>query len=119
MLTRLTSKFKGTERSKGVEFTESSAEANICLHCDLPQDNCNVEKCKRYMESFANLKGGEKLKELSEKILNYRAKHNLSMKDFATLCGVTLQTIYNIENKLQTPSKLTKRKIELVLKENI
>lgn len=53
----------------------------------------------------------KELKELSEKILNYRAKHNLSAEKFAELCNLTMPTVYNIENCKQVPSKITLRKI--------
>ena len=49
----------------------------------------------------------EQLKELSEQILKYRAKHNLSAEKFAELCNLTMPTIYNIENCKQAPSKMT------------
>ena len=49
--------------------------------------------------------------DFSEKILNYRAKYNLSQLEMAKLCNLTVQTIYNIENGVQNPSKLTKQKI--------
>ena len=48
---------------------------------------------------------------LIEKILDYRAKHNLSQQKFADLCNVTLQTVCNVENGVQSPSKLTRKKI--------
>lgn len=57
------------------------------------------------------------MKMLSERILDFRAKKNISAKTFAEMCHLTAQTIYNIENNLQNPSKITKLKIEKVLKE--
>lgn len=57
------------------------------------------------------LKGGEKMNNLSEKIISYRAKHDLSQIEFADLCKVTAQTISNIERGVQDPSKLTLAKI--------
>ena len=53
--------------------------------------------------------------DLQKQMLEYRAMNNISQKEFARRCGVTLQTIYSIENNLQEPSKLTRTKIELVL----
>lgn len=53
----------------------------------------------------------EELRQLSEQILTYRAKHNLSAEKFAELCNLTMPTIYNIENCKQAPSKMTLRKI--------
>lgn len=49
--------------------------------------------------------------EFREKILDYRAKHNISQVKFAELCKLTVQTVCNIENGVQSPSKLTKKKI--------
>lgn len=57
------------------------------------------------------------MKTLAERILEYRAKYNISAATFAGLCKVTPQTIYSIENGVQTPSKITRLKIENVLKE--
>lgn len=52
---------------------------------------------------------------LKDAIVLYRAKHNISMKEFAAKCGVSGQTIYNIESVGQNPSKVTAVKIKLVL----
>ena len=59
----------------------------------------------------------QELKALSEKILTYRAKHNLSAEKFAELCNLTMPTIYNIENCKQAPSKMTLRKILNVIEQ--
>lgn len=48
---------------------------------------------------------------ISNKILNFRAMHNLSQLEMAKLCKLTVQTICNIENGVQNPSKLTAQKI--------
>lgn len=53
----------------------------------------------------------EDLKELSRRMLDYRAKHNLSQIKFAKLCNLTHQTICYIENCAQEPTRLTVRKI--------
>lgn len=63
------------------------------------------------MNEVRGLKGGERMSNLSEKIVSYRAKHNLSQIEFASLCKVTGQTISNIERGVQDPSKLTLAKI--------
>ena len=55
------------------------------------------------------------MKTLAERILEYRAKHNISAREFAKKCKLSLQTIYSIENGVQTPSKITRLKIENVL----
>ena len=56
------------------------------------------------------------MKTLAERILEYRAKHDMSAKEFAEKCKLSLQTVYSIENGLQVPSKITRLKIENVLK---
>lgn len=55
------------------------------------------------------------MKPLAERILEYRALHDISAKEFAQRCKLSLQTVYSIENGLQTPSKITLLKIENVL----
>lgn len=52
---------------------------------------------------------------LAERMVRYRAKERIPQKELARRCGLTLQTVNSIENGLQTPTKLTKAKIELVL----
>jgi len=52
---------------------------------------------------------------LSERMVSYRAKENISQSELAKRCGVTLQTINTIENEVQNPSKLTLVKIENVI----
>ena len=56
-----------------------------------------------------------KSKELSKKMIEYRAKENISQKELANRVGVSLQTINSIENGLQEPSKLTEAKIYLII----
>ena len=56
--------------------------------------------------------------DLSKKILNYRAKYNLSQLEMAKLCNLTVQTICNIENGVQNPSKLTKQKILRIIEKD-
>ena len=52
---------------------------------------------------------------LPDRILEYRAKENLSQAALAKRVGVSVQTINSIENGSQYPGKLTKAKIELVI----
>ena len=54
--------------------------------------------------------------ELKDAILEYRARHNLSMKAFAEKCNLSLQTVHYVEKGLQKPTRLTEKKIMLVLK---
>lgn len=53
---------------------------------------------------------------LAEKMIAYRAKHNLSQTEFAKLVGVCYVTICRVEND-NVCSKMTKAKIERVLSE--
>lgn len=54
---------------------------------------------------------------LSEKIVDFRAKYDLSQSEFAKMAKVSTQTIYNIENGYQEPSRLTEAKIKRVIEE--
>lgn len=54
---------------------------------------------------------------IKDDILKFRAKNNLSQAKMAALAGVSLQTIANIENGIQTPTKLTEQKIKLVFED--
>lgn len=49
--------------------------------------------------------------ELAQKILDFRARKNISMGEMAKRCNVSTQTIYSIENGLQQPTRVTERKI--------
>lgn len=55
--------------------------------------------------------------ELAEKMIRYRAKHRLSQRDFAKLCGLSSQTINNVETGIADPSKITVLKIQLAMEE--
>ena len=57
------------------------------------------------------------MNELADKILAYRATENISLKEMARRCNVTLQTIRNIETGVQDPSRVTRKKILLVIGE--
>lgn len=50
-----------------------------------------------------------------QSIIDYRAKHNLSLAKMAKLCGVSEVTLCNIENGIQNPSRLTIAKIMRVI----
>lgn len=53
--------------------------------------------------------------ELREKVILYRAEHNLSQKELATMVGVTSITIFNIENGTHKPLATTIAKILKVI----
>jgi len=52
---------------------------------------------------------------LSEKMIQYRAKHRITQKELADRVGVSMQTICSVENEVQKPSKVTEAKIRLVI----
>lgn len=54
---------------------------------------------------------------LGDEIIRYRAKKRINQSEFARRCGLSTQTICSIENGLQSPSKFTVAKIQLVLEE--
>lgn len=54
---------------------------------------------------------------LAEKIIRYRAEHDLNQQEFAEKCGLTKQTIGAIESGLHGITKLTKAKILRVVEQ--
>lgn len=54
-------------------------------------------------------------KELSKKMIDYRAEQNINQAELAKRCKLTHQTICNIENCKQKPSKITLQKILKVI----
>jgi len=55
---------------------------------------------------------------LGERILEYRARHNLSQEEFANLVQVNVMTINAIENNKRKPLRKTAKKIEMIIKES-
>ena len=53
---------------------------------------------------------------LAEAIIEYRAKNNISLQEFAERCKISIMTASYIERGLQKPNRLTTKKIMLVLK---
>ena len=53
--------------------------------------------------------------DLANRMIEYRAKHRVTQKALGAMCGITTQTVNYIESGRQTPSKVTKAKIELVI----
>lgn len=53
--------------------------------------------------------------ELSDKMVVYRAKHRISQRELAEMCGVSTQTINSVETDQQKPSRVTETKIRLVI----
>ena len=54
---------------------------------------------------------------LQEQMLDYRARERITQTELAARVGVSLQTINSVENGTQKPSKITLRKILLVIGE--
>lgn len=52
---------------------------------------------------------------LQERMIEYRAKNDITQRELAEKIGVSVQTINSVENGTQTPSKVTQAKIELVV----
>ena len=55
---------------------------------------------------------------LRERMLEYRARHNMSQEDFANKCGLNVMTINTIETGKRKPTQLTITKIEIILRED-
>lgn len=56
------------------------------------------------------------MKTLKERVLEYRARHNMSQQDFANVAHLNVMTVNNIETEKREPTQLTVTKIEMVLK---
>lgn len=52
---------------------------------------------------------------LQDRMLDYRARNGISQRELARRCGLSVQTINSVENGLQVPTKLTERKICLII----
>lgn len=55
------------------------------------------------------------MSDLAKDMIAYRAKHKLSMVALAKLCGVSSQTVYNLENGYSEPTRRTVAAIEEVI----
>lgn len=55
--------------------------------------------------------------DLTEKMIRYRAKHRLTQKQFAEMCGISQQTLCSVETGQQIPGKMTLAKIMLAMEE--
>lgn len=53
---------------------------------------------------------------LQQEMVKYRARHNLSQRELAEKCALSLQTISCVETGIQKPSRLTEQKILYVIK---
>lgn len=61
----------------------------------------------------------KKQDELANLVLRYRTRHKLSMKEFADMCGVCWQTIWNLEHNNYKPQRTTRCAIEMILEEEV
>jgi len=52
---------------------------------------------------------------LADRMIEYRAKERINQQELADRCGVSKQTVNLVERGLQTPSRVTAAKIELVV----
>ena len=55
--------------------------------------------------------------EFGRKMLEFRAKHNLTQKQLAEILGVASNTVYRIECDLNSPSKVNAVKYEMKMNE--
>ncbi len=58
------------------------------------------------------------MQELIDKMVMYRAKHQLTQQEMADKIGVSLMTLNQIEVGKQIPSRITVAKIQIVLDED-
>lgn len=53
--------------------------------------------------------------DFKDRVFLFRAKNRITQRDLAKMCGVSVQTIWAVENGHQDPSKMTRTKIEMVI----
>lgn len=58
-------------------------------------------------------------KELVDLIVSYRVRNNLTMKEMAENCGITVTTLWNIENGKHKTQRTTARKILNVIENEV
>jgi DNA-binding XRE family transcriptional regulator len=56
--------------------------------------------------------------ELGKRILEYRARHDMTQEEFAIKARLNVMTVNTIENGKRKPTKLTHMKIEQIIKED-
>lgn len=56
---------------------------------------------------------------LIDLIVDYRARNNLTIKQFAELCGISWLTLWNIENGKHEPRRVTERKILNIIEQEV
>lgn len=56
--------------------------------------------------------------ELGRRMLEYRAAHDMSQEEFAIKARLNVMTVNTIENGKRKPTKLTRMKIEQIMKED-
>ena len=62
------------------------------------------------------MKGGDKM-DFGRKLLEFRAKYNLTQKQLAHIIGVDTNTVYRTENGKTVPTQVNKIKFENKMKE--
>ncbi len=55
------------------------------------------------------------MEKLTERMINHRANYGLSVEKAAKECGIATQTWRYLEKGLQSPSRVTQRKLEIYL----
>ena len=58
-------------------------------------------------------------KELIDKIVGYRVRNGLSMREMAIKCGISYVTLFNIENQKHKPTRTIQRKILNVIENEV
>ena len=56
--------------------------------------------------------------DLGRRILEYRARHDMTQEEFAIKARLNVMTVNSIENGKRNPTKLTRTKIEQIIKED-
>lgn len=57
------------------------------------------------------------MQNLSNKLIDFRARYNLTQSEVAKMCGISTKTLLMIENGNHVPKPVTARKIEILIEE--
>lgn len=81
----------------------------------------NIQKRLTYksvydiIHTVSAMEGGEKMHEYAQRMLDYRASNKKSIETCAKEAGIATQTWRYLEKGLQSPSRVTQRKLEIYL----
>lgn len=110
--------YRAKNRLKQNELAEMCGITTVTL-CNI--ENEKYEPKKTTEAKIRKVIGGkpEEEKDFIDRIIEYRAEHNLNHKVFAKMCGISTQTLYSAEKREQKLGEITKGKILKVIENDM